>query len=264
MPYYHHIKKYAENSIRNIERKNSFAPKWFSIIFNPFFISRFYLYKELTRFASAYTESGKKILDVGCGTKPYKSLFKNNNYIGIDIDKKENSDRNKKQDIFFDGETIPFGDEEFDIVITTEVFEHVENLEKLTKEINRVLKENGILFITTPFVWPEHETPYDFRRLTTFGHKKLLSENNFTNIKINKTTGVFGTSGQIISAFFTSALENISLSYKTEFILKRLINILICFPIQLFFLLLDIIFRKKGITLDYIVLAEKYNAELKN
>ena len=176
------------------EEELLFRPRWHSILFNPYFIARYRLLERVKNFARM-NAGGKKILDVGCGIKPYAKLFPNDSYTGIDIRGGGHSDSQKMVDKFYDGEHIPYGDNEFDIVICTQVFEHAVKLKELIEEIRRVLKHDGILFFTMPFVWPEHEAPYDFRRYTRFAHQKLLDDNDFNQISIQTTSGVFATCG---------------------------------------------------------------------
>lgn len=58
--------------------------------------------------------------------------------------------------------------ENFDVIICTEVLEHVcEPIEAL-RELCRILKPAGTILLTTPFAYPIHEPPYDFSRLTPF------------------------------------------------------------------------------------------------
>lgn len=258
------MKKYLQRLVLNLEARNSFNPRWYSIIFNPFYITRKILMTRIKEFANTL-DKDLKILDVGCGSKPYKFLFNTDNFIGIDVRSGGLADKSKSADMYFDGENIPFPDKEFDVVIATEVFEHVKNLSKLTKEIYRVLKNGGTFMTTMPFVWPEHEQPYDFRRFTSFGHRKNLEKNNFRDIKIRPTTGIFGTCGQIISDFIAVGsfymmenwLSSEGFRYKLKFVAERLFVVIFCFPVQLLFLTLDIIFRRKGITLDYMAVAKK-------
>lgn len=254
--------KKIENIIIAIERKHAFDPAWYSIIFHPFFITRRALVKKMRVFAIECGEN-KKILDVGCGVKPYRELFKADTYIGIDVDGGGLSDEVKKVDHFFDGKNIPFPDGHFDVVICSEVLEHAEYPEYLLKEMRRVIRPEGKLFLTMPFVWPEHGIPFDFQRFTTFKHLKILKENDFENITIEPTTGAFGTCGQILSDFFvymlTQKISNMSsagLGHKIKFILQRLVIIFFCFPTQLIFLGLDVLFNKKGLTLDYAIKAK--------
>lgn len=257
------MKKYIEKKIIALENNQAFNPSWYGILVNPFYITRRELYQKIKTFSETCGQ-GLEILDVGCGIKPYAKLFSNHHYLGIDVAGGGLDDQTKKPDLFFDGQNLPFSEDKFDLVIATEVFEHVQYLPELTKEIYRVLKPNGKLFITMPFIWPEHGLPYDFRRLTSFGHQQLLKSSGFINIKSQATTGVFGTCGQLISDFiitnyfeFLNKISSTGWGYKLKFISIRLVVFLFCFPCQLIFLLLDRVFKKRGATLDLIVTAEK-------
>src|SRR5260221_2917426 len=137
-------------------------------------------------------------MDFGCGSKPYKSLFKNaSEYIGVDYDSEGHSHKNEKIDVFYDGKTIPFKDNSFDSILTSEVLEHVFNLEEILKELNRVLKPGGKILITIPFAWYEHEVPNDFGRYTSFGIKSLLEKNGFIILELDKTGNFIETLTQM-------------------------------------------------------------------
>jgi len=73
-----------------------------------------------------------------------------------------------------------------DGVFSSETFEHIFNLEEIIKEINRVLKKEGLLLATCPFLWPEHEVPYDYARYTSFAMKNLLEKKWIRNYHIRK------------------------------------------------------------------------------
>ncbi len=129
----------------------------------------------------------KKILDFGCGDSRYKELIDNsNNYIGIDVIDSGHPDYNKKHDLIWDKKKLPFEDNFFDLILMTEVLEHVDNVETTLKELHRVLNINGSMLITVPFLWKEHEKPYDFQRYTSFGLKNLFIKNGFEIISQRK------------------------------------------------------------------------------
>ena len=127
-----------------------------------------------------------KILDVGCGKKIYRNIFPKNEYLGIDVEVSGRKKEEKYADIYFDGENIPFEDNYFDFIICTEVLEHCTKPSKLINEIYRVLKAKGRALITVPFIWGEHEIPYDFRRYTSYGLKKDIKKAGFKIIKFQK------------------------------------------------------------------------------
>ena len=129
----------------------------------------------------------KKVLDLGCGTNKYKKYFmQKNKFIGIDVKTSGREINQKTPDVFYDGKKLPFNDGNFDLIICTEVLEHVENFELVVSEIFRSLKRNGSAVITMPFITAEHEIPYDFRRFTSYGIKKEFENMGFMVKKFEK------------------------------------------------------------------------------
>lgn len=229
---------------------NFYRPRWYSIFFSPYFIIRYSLYKNIAKFAKGLNGC-KKILDVGCGLKPYESLFFTHEYIGIDVESGYWSEVDKKTNTYFDGINIPFDNNSFDVVLCTEVLEHASDPDKLLKEIFRVLKDDGILYLTVPFVWNEHEVPYDFRRFTQYGIKKMLNDNKIVSEQVIPTSGFFGILGQLICA---SIFESIPFRSSS---LKLILSLLIFSPIQIIAIIFDKIFKSKWMTLGYVVIAHK-------
>lgn len=153
----------------------------------PLYIIRKNIYRGVLKHAPSL---GGKMMDFGCGTKPYQPLFTNaTEYIGVDYAGEGHSHENEQIDVFYDGKTIPFADNTFDSILTSEVLEHIYNLEDILKELNRVLKPGGKILITVPFAWNEHEMPNDFGRYTSLGFAALLERNGFTVVSLEKTTG---------------------------------------------------------------------------
>ncbi|OSZ76877.1 hypothetical protein CAP36_10600 [Chitinophagaceae bacterium IBVUCB2] len=145
---------------------------------NAFYFTRGALYKKIKQFAP---QLHGRLMDFGCGSKPYQSLFINaTEYIGVDYAGEGHSHTNESIDVLYDGKKIPFPDEYFDGAFSSEVVEHVFNLEEILPEIARVIKREGKLLITCPFVWPEHEVPVDYARYTQFALKDLLEKNGFS------------------------------------------------------------------------------------
>jgi len=154
-------------------------------ISHPLFFIRKGLYNHISKFAPNFKG---KLLDFGCGSKPYKELFVNvDEYIGVDYDSQGHSHQGEAIDFFYDGEVLPFENDSFDSIFTSEVFEHVFSLNKILNELNRVLKDNGQILITCPFVWEEHEIPNDYARYTQFALKDLISNAGFEIVEFKKS-----------------------------------------------------------------------------
>lgn len=233
-----------------IINENFFRPRWFSIFLNPYFINRFTLLKAITTFARDTLENAE-VLDVGCGLKPYRSLFKTPHYTGIDIAGGGHSDDAKVVDVFYDGRTIPFANASFDTLICTQVLEHADDPEVLMKECARVLVPGGRAFFSMPFTYPEHETPYDFRRFTRFEHQRLCEKYGFIDITISQTTGFAGTFAQLLVIWLFE-----SIPFRST-LLKTFLTIIIFAPIQGLGLLVDWLNAKSGQTMDYVVIVKK-------
>ncbi|MES2649954.1 MAG: methyltransferase domain-containing protein [Bacteroidota bacterium] len=121
-----------------------------------------------------------KVMDLGCGSKPYRSLFECDEYIGVDFENPGHPHLNEQVDVFYDGKTLPFENNFFDVIFSSEVFEHVFNLHELLVELKRVLRPGGKLIFTCPFAFPEHEQPNDFARYTSFAVADLMKTNGFS------------------------------------------------------------------------------------
>jgi len=121
-----------------------------------------------------FQQTGREYLDHGCGGSPYIDRFDGWKRIGMDFAER------KGVDVVGDVQKLPFDDCRFDMVLSTEVLEHVAQPEIVIKEAHRVLKEGGMLILSTRFCYPIHQAPYDHFRYTSYGLKHLLMESGFT------------------------------------------------------------------------------------
>ncbi len=133
-----------------------------------------------------------RLLDYGCGRMPYKNYILAyagvTEYIGLDIAAALDYG-GPGPDIVWNGETLPFAESSFDVVLATEVLEHIVNPDRALREVNRVLKDNGLLFFTVPYVWPLHEVPFDYFRYTPFALEKILTQSGYSDIVLRPTGG---------------------------------------------------------------------------
>jgi SAM-dependent methyltransferase len=191
------------STLKSIYQQEMFAPGFLGIFINPFFFIRRALFRGVI--ARKGCLKGR-LLDFGCGRKPYKPFFEVSEYIGLDIEESGHSHKNESIDVFYDGGKIPFADDHFDSVFSSEVFEHVFNLDEVLLEIRRVLKPGGHLLVTVPFVWDEHEVPYDFGRYTSFGIAHMLKKAGFELVSSDKTTTYVETIFQMWNAYVSQAV----------------------------------------------------------
>lgn len=186
--------------LKRVWREESFSPSFvIGIWINPLFIIRRGLLKGVKDISASV--KGGRLLDVGCGSKPYRELFDVDEYIGIDIEVSGHNHSSSNIDKFYDGKAVPFENNSFDHVFSSEVFEHVFNMDELLSEINRVLKVEGNLCFTCPFVWEEHEQPFDFARYTSFAVEHLLEKHGFELVRLTKSTSYCETVFQMLSAY---------------------------------------------------------------
>jgi SAM-dependent methyltransferase len=189
-----------------------------------------------------------RLLDVGCGSKPYADLFAVDWYIGIEVPPAGQG----AVDVYASGLSMPFGDCVFDTVLSTEVLEHVPEPGLLIREAYRVLRPGGCLVLTTPQTWGLHHVPFDFYRFTPFGLEYLAVKNGFRVIGIYPTTGFWVTFTQRFCdvVFYTDGVPNFS-GLTQQFIKIPLALI------QASGILLDKIFGKRGDTLDNLMVAQR-------
>jgi 2-polyprenyl-3-methyl-5-hydroxy-6-metoxy-1,4-benzoquinol methylase len=173
-----------------------------------------------------------RVLDIGCGSKPYKNMFaRATEYVGMDTKISGHKHVNENIDIYYDGKVFPLEENAFDNAVCFQVLEHVEDIDLFLDEISRVIKKNGYILIDMPFFWEEHEMPYDFRRLTESGLKNILKKHHFQVVKYEK----FNNGLELIPQFLNLYLRKL---YKPG-IPKFLVDWLGVIPMNLLGLLLQ-------------------------
>jgi SAM-dependent methyltransferase len=140
---------------------------------------------------AAQPQLGGRLLDVGCGNKPYASILHCAEHVGVDVESSPH--RRECMDQTYDGRTLPFGDADFDSVLCTEVLEHCKDPQFIVREIWRVLKPGGHALFTAPMVFHHHEDPWDFQRFTRYGMEELADQARFKVLWINPRGGTYAT-----------------------------------------------------------------------
>lgn len=178
------------------------------------YLARFPVDRAMKLFAKEY-EKESKILDIGCGHKPYAKYFLGT-YIGVDHIK------TPECDIVADSASIPLEDSLFDAIILNQTLEHTENLSGTIHEIFRLLKPGGKCFVSVPMAMKVHSVPLpsksaayknfdvaahptwnvDFWRFTKFG--LIVTFKDFQVVTLEETSGYVGTLCQLTNYFFAS------------------------------------------------------------
>lgn len=129
--------------------------------------------------AKAAPHAHGRMLDVGCGQRPYEELFRPyvSEIVGIEHEATfaltNASTSDKKPDLYYDGTRLPFDDASFDTVLNIQVLEHTPTPGHLVSDMGRVLKPGGTLILSAPFGFRLHEQPHDYFRYSPHGLRTL-------------------------------------------------------------------------------------------
>jgi SAM-dependent methyltransferase len=142
------------------------------------------------------------VLDIGCGTKPYLPFVAEfaSTYRGIDWKPSPYAD-----DVGA-AEQLPYGDNEFDLVLCTQVLEHVGDPEAVVREINRVLSPGGVALVSTHGVALYHPDPRDLWRWTHEGLIELFNRaGSWSELEVVPNGNVIACIGYVVCQFVDEA-----------------------------------------------------------
>ena len=147
--------------------------------------------------ARARFPQGFRVLDVGSGAKPYYPFFADgaSEYVGVDAD-------NPQADVNGSLEQIPVADASYDIVLCTQVLEHVEDPGRAVAELRRVVAPGGRVLASTHGVQVYHPNPVDLRRWTHAGLERLFRENaDWRSVTVTPGSGTAACVGMLVSIY---------------------------------------------------------------
>lgn len=171
-----------------------------------------YVAAELERLVSTLAvplvAPGARVLDFGCAEAPYRHLFPAGvEYVGADL-----AGNGRAELLLTDDGTIPTEEARFDLVLSTQVLEHVGDPRLYVSECCRVLKPGGNLVLTTHGLMHYHPDPVDYWRWTSAGLARLLSSVGFAEIELS---GILGFSAAAVQLFQEATM------YKLPPVLRR-------------------------------------------
>lgn len=138
-----------------------------------------------------------RLLDVGCGIKPYEPFFRHAvaEYIGVDV-------ANPAAELEGTVEDIPVPDESFDLVLCTQTLEHVDDPGRAVRELRRVVAPRGRVLASTHGVQVYHPNPDDLWRWTHAGLERLFRENGtWSTVTVTPASGTTACIGMLVGIY---------------------------------------------------------------
>jgi SAM-dependent methyltransferase len=149
------------------------------------------------RVAAERHPAGYRVLDVGCGPKPYRPFFDSaTEYVGVDIG------TNSAADLQGSVENLPVPDASYDLVLCTQVLEHSEDPARAVRELRRVLAPGGRALASTHGVMVYHPAPVDLWRWTHAGLQRLFRENGeWSSLTVAPGSGATACLGMLAAIY---------------------------------------------------------------
>ena len=155
----------------------------------------------------AYEELGPyRVLDVGCGTKPYRSFFTPfaTTYVGVD------RVESLQADLVGSVEDLPVEGSSFEVVLCNQVLEHCDDPVRAVAELRRVTAPGGRVLVSTHGVMAYHPSPTDYWRWTHAGLEKLFTENGaWESVRVTPASGTTACLGMIASIYLDLAFNQL-------------------------------------------------------
>lgn len=168
-------------------------------------LRRYYIDEFFLRQARNF-HSEEMILDIGGNKTRKRGRFNidcySNNVTYTNIDQQ------KGVDVLADAGALPFQDSSFDIVICAEILEHIYDPSKVISEALRILRPNGRLLITVPFLFRIHPDPCDYGRYTNFYWQRLLVDIGFAKLSIKQQGEFWSVLLDMLREYFYQKSKN--------------------------------------------------------
>jgi SAM-dependent methyltransferase len=139
--------------------------------------------------------AGLRVIDVGCGDRPYDALFAGaREVVGFDVP------ANAHADVHGSIDAIPVDDGSFDVVLCLQVLEHVPDPAAAVRELRRVVRPGGRVLLTTHGVYPYHPNPEDLWRWTHEGLERLFRTNGaWSSVSVVPGAGTGATTAMLVA-----------------------------------------------------------------
>jgi SAM-dependent methyltransferase len=153
--------------------------------------------------AAAAARHGRyRVLDVGCGPKPYYPFFAGaaSEYVGVDVVP------NPAAELLGSVEALPVADGSFDLVLCTQVLEHCDDPAAAVRELRRVTAPGGRVLASTHGVQVYHPSPEDLWRWTHVGLRRLFErEADWASVRVEPAGGTAGCLAMLLGTYLEIA-----------------------------------------------------------
>ena len=160
-----------------------------------------------------------RVLDVGCGPKPYYPFFAaiSSEYIGVDVV------ANPAAELLGPVEALPVEDASFDVVLCTQVLEHCDDPAQAVRELRRVTAPGGRVLASTHGVQVYHPSPVDYWRWTHEGLRRLFEQHGeWSSLTVDPAAGTASALAMLLGTYVEIALRRTALARPPVWILNRL------------------------------------------
>jgi SAM-dependent methyltransferase len=145
-----------------------------------------------------------RLLDLGCGKVPLYGMYRSRVSEAICVDWANSLHANEHIDQFVDlNAALPFADESFDTILTTDVLEHIREPDLFWQEMSRVLKSNGKIILSVPFLYWLHEEPHDYCRYTSYKLRDFCERQGLEVLRLESYGGGLEVVLDIVSKHLT-------------------------------------------------------------
>jgi SAM-dependent methyltransferase len=145
-----------------------------------------------------------RLLDVGCGDKPYAPLFAPyvRKHVGVDpVD-------NPLAELRGRVEALPVDDGDFEVVLCAQVLEHCDDPAQAVRELHRVTTNGGRVLLSTHGAMVYHPNPVDLWRWTHAGLERLFGANgDWSSVTVTPASGTTACLGMLFSIYLEHVLR---------------------------------------------------------
>jgi SAM-dependent methyltransferase len=196
-----------------------------------------------------------RVLDAGAGDRRYAHYFKKCDYESCDHPDMKFSHQ-ENHTFYCDLNKIPRPENYYDLILCSQVLEHVPEPSRIFQEFYRVLKPNCNLIITTPQCSGLHMEPFNYFNFLKYGLQYLCETNKFKAVEIRPLGGVFFVLGKCLDQIFVLLLQKINVPSVARNHIHK-IFLFVMSPLNFLLLMLDSLDLDKKWTLNYGLVAKK-------